>query len=1098
MADTAACAPVAARQEPAYHFAVDSDDKSQRRSREWALGVCFVGLTALVWVLSSYLVKVIVGGGVPPLVLTWIANSVFIVLLPVWWLDKATRQAVNGSSATGASGPPELEDDVTPPHSQRTEARQSAERDDDAVALLARTHAARREAASAEPYAVAAHLRASAVVCPVWFLAQLTYNNSLARTTVTSNSILSSTASLFTFLFAVAVGRDRFSPRKLAFILLAMAGTAMLTLADRRNARHDGDKERHRAHDAVIGDALVLASSLCYACYSLMMGVLLPEDRRTSVPLFLGAMGAFTLVGGAPIIAAVALANRGWAAAFTAAAVGACVFKGLVANVVSDYFWARSVLLVGPVVATVGLAVQVPLSAAADLVLGLMPIDGVKGAMMMAAGGTAVMVGFFGIAGASKPHVAAGAAVGGQTVRVFDFRSCAPPDDQEAAELQAELRMLQARTSSVSDKRSAGAGPKAVPTVELSSGYTMPLVGYGTWAKEDGDRQHGVTAGAVLSALKAGYRHIDCASYYKNEDEVGEALDAAYREGVVTRRDLFLTSKVWNDDHSAARVREGCMKTLSDLRTSYLDLYLIHWPVTGSSGPTVTPPLIETWRAMEQLVRDGLVRSIGVSNWSAQKLKHLLADSVIPPAVNQVEAHPYWKNDTLLRFCASVGVHVTAYAPLGSRDSAAFLGRRDAASLLDDPDVVRVADRLGATPGQVVLAWGIARGTSILPKSTSPARMRENLACVEAVSLLREDDVLLLSALMPQRRMVDGRFALNPRGPYRTMEQLWDEAAPTDPAPPLLEPSAALASGTRIPLVGFGTWKSKPGEVEAAVRHAIRCGVRTIDCASVYGNQHEVGTAIKECIDAGWVAREELFVVSKLWNTDHSDVAGACRKTLTQLQLSYLDAYLIHWPLTWGLPLPSEGPLVVDPPLRDTWRGMQALVGAGLVRAVGVSNFGPHKMKELLEVPGPPLSINQVEAHCFWRNDEVLEFCKQHGIHMMAYSPLGSPDSASILPRADNRSLFEDPTVVAVARKHDVTPGQVVLAWGLARGTTVVPKSVSPARIALNAASAKVPLDSDDVAALSALAPQVRRLDGEFWLSGDARGTYGSAADLWR
>lgn len=163
----------------------------------------------------------------------------------------------------------------------------------------------------------------------------------------------------------------------------------------------------------------------------------------------------------------------------------------------------------------------------------------------------------------------------------------------------------------------------------------MPVVGLGTWKSPPGE-----VKAAVKHALRTGYRHLDCARIYKNEKEVGEGIAESIREGVVQREQIWVTSKLWNSDHAAANVAKACAATLEDLQLDYLDLYLVHWPVTGEAGPSLSPPMSETWAAMEKLVAEGKVRSIGVSNFSLKKLRDMAPYAKIMPAVNQVELHP--------------------------------------------------------------------------------------------------------------------------------------------------------------------------------------------------------------------------------------------------------------------------------------------------------------------------------------------------------------------------------------------------------------------------------------------------------------------------
>eukprot|EP00198_Chlamydomonas_reinhardtii_P005432 XP_001694768.1 low CO2-induced aldose reductase [Chlamydomonas reinhardtii] len=351
------------------------------------------------------------------------------------------------------------------------------------------------------------------------------------------------------------------------------------------------------------------------------------------------------------------------------------------------------------------------------------------------------------------------------TVPIHDFSNVTELNEEQKRQL-SELERAQGVASD--------AGYRIVapqPTAKLLSGYTIPLVGLGTWKSAKGE-----VGAAVATALRAGYRHIDCARIYQNEHEVGEALAAVLAEGVVKREEVFITSKLWNTDHDPARVEAACRKSMEDLRVSYLDLYLMHWPVTGTPGPEVQPPLADTWAAMEQRVDKGLVRTIGVSNFSAKKLEALMARARIQPAVNQVEAHPYWRNEELRSWCAARGVHLTAYSPLGSPDSAAVIGRAaDVPSPLKDETVAAVAAELGKSPAQVLIRWAVQRGTSVLPKSVNPQRIAANLEVLVGGWQLAPEQVARLDALPVQRRMVDGSFWVDARGPYRSTAELWDE-----------------------------------------------------------------------------------------------------------------------------------------------------------------------------------------------------------------------------------------------------------------------------------------------------------------------------------
>ncbi len=323
---------------------------------------------------------------------------------------------------------------------------------------------------------------------------------------------------------------------------------------------------------------------------------------------------------------------------------------------------------------------------------------------------------------------------------------------------------------------------KNIPQITLSNGSKIPVIGLGTFGSDNYNAQQ--IADAVDFAIRNGYRHIDCASVYMNEAEIGSVISALIKEGVVSREELWITSKVWNDAHGEGEVIESCKKSLKDLKLDYLDLYLVHWPFPNyhapgcdgdarnpNSKPYIHDDYMVAWRQMETLVDMGLVKSIGTSNMTIPKMELLLRDARIKPVVNEMELHPHFQQPEFFDFLVEKGIQPIGYSPIGSPKRPERDRTSDDTVDIEDPVIVSIAERLDLHPAEVCIKWGVQRGEVVIPFSVSPTKIVNNLKAVNSNPITHEE-MQQIAAIDKNCRLIKGQVFLWEGA--KSWEDLWD------------------------------------------------------------------------------------------------------------------------------------------------------------------------------------------------------------------------------------------------------------------------------------------------------------------------------------
>ncbi|MDQ8184448.1 aldo/keto reductase [Pelagicoccus sp. SDUM812002] len=324
--------------------------------------------------------------------------------------------------------------------------------------------------------------------------------------------------------------------------------------------------------------------------------------------------------------------------------------------------------------------------------------------------------------------------------------------------------------------------PSRIPSRTLNSGDKMPAIGLGTFGSDHVTNE--TVAAAVKTAIEIGYRHIDCASVYGNEVEIGATLKETISSGLASREELWITSKLWNDKHAEEDVIASCKKSLADLQLDHLDLYLVHWPFpnfhakgcdVSSRSPDAKPYIHEnfmkTWRKMEKLVELGLVKNIGTSNMTKAKLELVLADAAIKPAINEMELHPHFQQAELYDYVVSQGIQPVGFCPIGSPARPERDKSSDDTVDTEDPVLQEIAAKHGLHPATLCVKWAEQRGQIPIPFSTNPRNMYANLESL-TIEKLTVAEMEAISQIDQNCRLIKGQVFL--WKDEQTWEDLWD------------------------------------------------------------------------------------------------------------------------------------------------------------------------------------------------------------------------------------------------------------------------------------------------------------------------------------
>ncbi|XP_019630143.1 PREDICTED: uncharacterized protein LOC109474297 [Branchiostoma belcheri] len=587
-----------------------------------------------------------------------------------------------------------------------------------------------------------------------------------------------------------------------------------------------------------------------------------------------------------------------------------------------------------------------------------------------------------------------------------------------------------------------------VPDKKMASGYSIPVLGLGT------ARMYQKTYDAVLFALKSGYRMIDTAqAYMYSEESIGRAI----KDSGVPRKDIFIITKLAPKFFGFGPTKKSVDVSLEKLGTDYIDLFLIHSPDCEEEGgehdgddsfkcPLGNPKASweESWKAMEELHREGKIRSLGVSNFYPKHLSKLVGMAEVPVSLVQNWFDPFYQDQATREFCRQHGIVYQGYSTLGTQWPE-MIDPSMANPILTHPEFHRISSAIDRSIPSTVLRWAIQKDVVVIPKAVTEKYILNNLNVLE-MDLSDTAMEAIDESIIPVEIDEDGEPILDDATLNRIMGNV-------EETPEVHIPDFRMPSGHTIPVFGIGV----AGMIEKTydlVLFALKSGYRMIDTAQsyyLYHSEEEVGRAIK---DSG-IPREEIFLITKLAPRffGHDLTLDSVQESLEKLGMDYIDLLLIH-DQDCSDPHFQCAPGEPKGSWEESWKAMEELHNKGKVRSLGVSNFYPKQLEKLLAMAEVPVSVVQNWFDPFYRDEATRDFCEQHGIVYQGYSTLGGMWTDWIFRRKaverTKNPVLTSSILAKLSKTLDIPVANIVLRWALQKGVVIIPKSVKKEHILNN------------------------------------------------